>query len=467
MSCSVGPDYETPELSLPQRWSEQAQDLTEPDSSDFHQYWKVFGDEPLEHLFEIGRGENLTVQEIGFRLEERLASFGITRAQYFPDIDLGANLQKRRRSGAIASAIADLNNDLLGVGGFLNWEIDLLGRIRRLNESAKAQVEVASEEFNDSLVTLHAEIATGYIRYRMIQAQIQLTAENIRTQHESLRLAKDRFIAGIAPELDVKQADSNLGQTEAALPTLRILLAQELHRLAVLLGRFPEEVEPLLSDPRALPKLPDLSRDTLPLRLLRQRPDVRRAERALAAQHALIGVREAELYPIISLPGSFSFEALNTLEDAFRRDSLAYSVGPQVRWNLLDFGRIRGAIKVEDLRTKQAEARYRQQVLVAVQEVEDSLAQYFESQVRSTSLERSVIASRDAVKLVKSLYVAGLTDFQNVLDSERRLFLQEIALAENKGIALGAYIGLYRALGGGWKHSSHDEELESASETRE
>ncbi|MCB0353750.1 MAG: efflux transporter outer membrane subunit [Bdellovibrionales bacterium] len=445
--CSVGPDYIPPDPSLPSGYAqpELGEDLN------LARYWELLGDPVLDGLIERGGGSNLSLQEAVFRLKESFSLYGARNSDFFPELGLVSTIQKRRRSEGVASAISSPNNDFVSVGGALSWEIDIFGRLRRLRESAQASAEASLEDFRGTLVSLQAEIALSYIRYRTFQAEIDLTNENIRSQKESFELAKGRFTAGIAPELDLRQAESNLNETQAALPALRRSIAVEKNRLAVLLGLFPQEVEPLLNAVQAIPPFPKVESTTLPLDVLRQRPDIRRAEREFAAQHALIGAVEAEWYPIVSLPGTISFEALNNLENAFRGSSLAYTVGPSVTLNLLDFGRRRHTVEAQEYRTSQFESRYRQTVLEAVQEVENALATFREEKIRTKYLRQSVEASRRSTELVKSLYVSGLTDFQNVLDSERTLFSQQISLAESSGDVFQAFVSLYRALGGGWQ----------------
>jgi NodT family efflux transporter outer membrane factor (OMF) lipoprotein len=452
VGCSVGPDYVEPTIDLPVAWEASLKQPTLPDQASLGFYWRDLADPVLDALIENGLENNQGLQGTALRIDEALANYRIQRAEFLPDIDLQGNVARRRRSAAIASAISSLHNDYAGVGGLLRWEIDIFGRVRRLTESASASIEANVELYHGSVVTLLSEITLGYVRYRALQTSIELTKQNIRSQEDSLHVAQDRFAAGIAPELDVRQAESNLGETKAAMPVIRIMLAQQKHNLAVLCGVYPEEIDTLLAEPRAIPAIPDMHSRQLPLQLLRQRPDLRQAERRLAAQHALIGAAEAELYPIVSLPGSFTFEAINTLENAFKGDSLAYSVGPRVDLNFLDFGRVRGNIATQEIRTLQLEQEYRQLVLQAVQEVENALVALAEQQVRRMHLNESVKASQKSAELVKSLYVSGLTDFQNVLDSERRLFSQQISLTESTGQMVEAYVQLYRALGGGWQN---------------
>ncbi len=451
-ACSVGPDYVPPAVKLPKAWVRTFEQQTTPPDSSFTDYWTRLEDPTLNVLVAKAQKDNLSLQGALLRIEELLALYRVERSQFLPDLDLTANLSKRRRSESVASALSDPNNDLFALGGAISWEIDLLGRVRRLTESASAQADASVEAYRGTMVTLLAQLAQSYVRYRVRQAEVQLTEKNIKAQRESLAVAQDRFRAGVAPELDVRQAESNLGQTEATLPVVRIQLAQERNALAVLLGGYPEDVQPLLLSQQPIPQIPSFEIESLPVNVIRQRPDIRQAERRLAAQHALIGATEAELYPIVSLPGQFSFEALNTLEDAVRSNSLAYSIGPSVRWNFLDFGATRGKIAAADLRTQQLASEYRSAVLQAVREVEDAIVVLREQKIRAASLHTSVDSSRKATELVKSLYVSGLTDFQNVLDSERRLFELEFDLAETRGFVVDAYISLFRSLGGGWQY---------------
>ncbi len=448
-ACSVGPDYHTPEMSLPDGWQQALHQPVLSSDKQLGAYWQALGDQQLTRFVELALAQNLSLQQAALRVEQARALYRVQRGSFFPDIDLTADLRKRRRSEAVASAITDPNNDLLSLGGVLDWEIDLLGRVRRLTEAADARVESQAEAYYGTRVSILAELVATYVRLRTRESEIDLTLKNISSQAESLKLTSERYQAGVAPELDFRQAESNLAETEAALPALRIARARELHRLAVLLGIFPDQLAADLESAEQLPDLPEFPKDNLPLQILRQRPDLRQAERALAAEHALIGAREAELYPVISMPGVISFEALNNLEHAFERGSLAYSIGPAVRWNFLDMSRTRGNIAAQQLRMQEAESAYREQVLNAVQQVEDAIVALEQQKLRRLSLEKSVTASLRARELVKSGYLAGLTDFQNVLDSERRLFAQELSLAESRGAALEAYVALFRALGGG------------------
>ncbi len=451
LGCSIGPEYSKPKIKKPNHWKGQQKALTPKKLAAISTYWTMFNDPVLTELIDRSNTNNLSLQESFLRIQEATASAGVSFSDFFPQIDATTDLATRRRSESVASAISGAENDFLSVGARLNWELDLLGRLRRLQESAQANLEATLEDYFDTQVILYSQVASTYITYCTNSARISLAKENIKNQKESLQLARELFTAGIAPELDVKQAESNLGETEATLPSLRIQLAQAKHQLAVLIGTLPEELDGLLLSNRKIPTIKKFSRKSLPLDILRQRPDIRRAERNLAAQHALIGASQAEHFPIISLPGQISFEALNNLEDAFRTNSMAYTIGPSVSWNIFNAGKISRNVEIQEARTQQLNRRYQQSVLIAVQEIENALVGIKEEKLRQLSLEKSVAASKEAVSLVKALYASGLTDFQNVLDSERRYFIQQLSLADSIGTLAQNNVALYRSLGGGWE----------------
>ncbi|MHC4594363.1 MAG: efflux transporter outer membrane subunit [Planctomycetota bacterium] len=330
-----------------------------------------------------------------------------------------------------------------------SWEIDLFGGIKRSVESSQAFLEASIEDYHDVMITLYAEIARNYVELRTTQTRIRFAVQNIHSQRETLRLTEDRFKAGIAPELDVTQAMQNLANTESEVPSLRSAETQATNRIAVLLGEFPQTPQDELQTDRPIP-IPSKSIQVgLPADLLRRRPDIRQAERQLAAQTAKIGVATADLYPSFSLTGTFHLEALE-LSNMGDLSSRAYSFGPSLRWNIFDGNRIRNSIRIEEARTEQARVRYERKVLSAVEEVENAITAYMQESQRLRALERSNAASEKSVELVQSLYKNGLTDFQNVLDMQRTLFLQQDKLATSQGQVGLNLIRIYKSLGGGW-----------------
>jgi NodT family efflux transporter outer membrane factor (OMF) lipoprotein len=306
------------------------------------------------------------------------------------------------------------------------------------------------EDYRDILVVLHAEVATNYVEVRALQDRIKYVRGNIETQRKSLQLTKDRFDAGLAPDLDVQQAELNLAKTESTLPTLQMLLVQTINRLGVLLGEHPGVLHDELEKLASIPKPTEQITVGLPVELLRQRPDIRQAERELAAQTALIGVAKADLYPSFSLFGTFEIGANDFSDVISYSKSRMHSFGPSFRWNIFDGGRVRNRIRVENARTEQALERYEQTVLNALEDVENAVVSYTQEGIRREALERSVMAARKSTELVGTLYMNGLTDFQNVQEMERFQFEQEDQFAESEGKVIQNLISIYRSLGGGW-----------------
>jgi NodT family efflux transporter outer membrane factor (OMF) lipoprotein len=264
-----------------------------------------------------------------------------------------------------------------------------------------------------------------------------------------LQITIDRFNAGLVSQLDITQAESNLASTEARIPPLRAGLTATLNRLAVLLGESPGVLDAELNTPGDIPVPPDEVTVGLPTELLRQRPDVRRAERQLAAATAQIGVQTANLYPRFSLFGFLGIGATD-IGDLFSTTSGFWGIGLPIRWNIWQGGRIRATIKVTEARTEQALLSYEQSVLLALEEVENAMVSYHEERLRRDKLLEAAEASERSVELVRTQYMAGLTNFQNVLDTQRSLFNQQDQLAESEGFLVQSLVALYKSLGGGW-----------------
>ena len=451
--CAVGPNYVAPEPALPDAWHEElSRGLTEG-QADLHTWWTVFDDPLLTRLVERASRGSLDIKLAIARIDEARARRGFARGEWFPSLDGVGAVQRSRTSKEISAAVPapQSRTDTFYAAGFdASWEIDLFGRIRRSVESASAGLEASIEDYRDVLVSTFAEIGTTYVEVRALQARIQSAESNVETQRGALQLTSDRNRAGLVGDLDVRQAEQNLASTEATIPALRSALVQAINRLGVLLGQPPSTLHGELGPAAPIPKPPDQTLVGLPAELLRQRPDIRAAERQLAAQTAQIGVATADLYPRLSLVGTFALEATDFV-DWFTGDATSYGFGPALRWNIFDFGRIRSNIEAQDALTEQALVSYEQTLLFALEDVEDAMVSYVQENDRRDALERSAVAARQAVELVDTLYRTGLTDFQNVLDSQRTQFLQEDALAQSEGFVSQNLIRIYRALGGGWQ----------------
>jgi NodT family efflux transporter outer membrane factor (OMF) lipoprotein len=457
--CTVGPNYAQPEVeTVPDAWNAAATKGLAEGKSSIQTWWMVFDDSTLTSLIERASTSNLTLREAMWRVEEARALRGVVAGQRAPQVGIDGNANRSEASqngilGGVVPPEAIAAQNLFDLGVAASWELDLWGRIRRQVEAADAEVAASVEDYRDVLVSLFAEVAANYVNVRALQERMRLAHANVEGQEDTLRLTQDRFDAGLVSALDVAQAESNLANTKSLIPTLEIQLTIALNRLAVLLAMSPGALDDELSGEVPIPHEPDEVTRGLPADLLRQRPDIRSAERRLAAQTARVGVATAELYPQFSLTGFLGLQSTSG-GDLFNSDSVTWSVGLPIRWRLFEGGAVRSQIAAEQARTAQLIANYERAVLLALEEVEDAMVSYEKEVSRRTQLGEAVDATQRSLALVLTQYRAGLTDFQNVLDTQRTLLLREDEYAASEGIVITSLVDLYRALGGGWDPDS-------------
>ncbi len=329
------------------------------------------------------------------------------------------------------------------------WELDLFGGKRRAVEATQADLEASEESLGSVLVSLAGEVALNYVDVRSFQARLAIAEANRDAQAETYQIAQWRFEAGLTTQLDVEQAKLNLEQTRSQIPTLQVGLEEAKNRLAVLLGKHPGTLDVELSEIRTIPTAHLAIAVGVPADVLRNRPDVRKAERELAAQTARIGVATAELYPKLSLTGSIGLEAL-TPGKLFSAGNETYGLGLPVSWTLFDAGRIRQNIKVQNALQEQALVNYESAILSALEEVENALIACAKEQSRLQSLFLAEQAAGQAFDLAKTRYTSGLTDFQVVLDSQRSLLSVQDQRVVSEAQVTADLVRLYKALGGGW-----------------
>lgn len=457
-ACKVGPDYTPPETQAPAKWS--GQELPTETSAIGAgkpidgKWWSTLNDPELVSLIDRALASNNDVRLATERIVQARAERGIAAAAGIPSVNAGASYDRSRSSentnnGEFFSEDPS-GSDNYRVGLDASWEIDVFGGIARSVEAAEADIQALEENRRDVLVALAGEVARNYIDLRGFQQRIEVTQRNIQIQTDTLSLTDSRYQAGLTSELDVVQARAQLEETRSVLPTLDESARAAVHRLGVLLGAEPGSLLEELSTPGALPSAPAEVPVGLPSELVRRRPDIRRAERQIAAQTARIGVATSDLFPKFSLTGSFGLASaqIGTLPDG---DSRFWSIGPAVRWALFQGGAIRSNIRVQESLTRQSLIAYQQTVLLAFEDVENSLVSLSRQQARHKSLAEAVTANRRAVELASTLNRAGLADFQRVLSSQQSLALSEEALVASDQAVLQALVRLYKALGGGWE----------------
>lgn len=368
------------------------------------------------------------------------------------------------RSRGFGGDLGGFQRDRNSYGALLGatWEVDIWGGIRRGVEAADAEIGASVEDRRAIMVAVSAEIARNYVLLRGLQRLTEVTEDNIAIQRETLESIQSRFAASLATGTDVLQAQIQLRRTEAELPSLQAAIRGAIFRLSVLLGEPPGYLADRLSPVRPLPEHPDVLAVGLPSELLRRRPDIRAAERRVAAETARIGIEVVELFPRVSLVGSFGLQSADA-DDIIDARSLTWSFGPRVRWRLLEFGRIVSNIRVQEERQRQALLQYQQSVLGALGQVETSLANYAAQRRRSETLAEVNAVNQRAFDLAKSEYAVGMISFLSVLDTQRSLFSTQTELIRTRQQALVELVNLYESLGGGWPENRERDEERIAS----
>ncbi len=449
----VGPNYLRPDAPVESEWIDSADRRIASESTDMSHWWSMFNDPVLDGLIDESTAQNLTLREAGFRVLQARAQRNIQAGNLFP--------QRQTMSGGYSrNEISKLNTNTSfiptrffsqhEVGFNLSWELDFWGRFRRSVEAAEAELDATVEGYDAVLVTLQGDIAETYVEVRTIQRQLTLVRANVKLQQQTLDLTEARAKAGLTSELDLAQAQSNLSQTQALIPLFEAELRLATNLLCVLLGTPPVAIEERLGS-APIPTAPDRIAVGIPAELLSRRPDIRRAEREAAAQSARIGIATADLYPRISINGTIGSSAAlfsNLLQDR----SFYGNVGPAYQWNILNYGRLKNNIRLQDARFQELVATYQQAVLKAEEEAENGLVRFLKAQERAAALATSVQASEKAVELALTQYKGGLVDFNRVALLELNLVQQQDLQAQAQGNIARGLIDLYRALGGGWEH---------------
>jgi NodT family efflux transporter outer membrane factor (OMF) lipoprotein len=456
---AVGPDYVQPPRSLPERWHAAADEAgTGPaDPGDLSRWWRTFDDPVLELLIERAVNDNRDVKQARARLREARAQRGIAQAALFPTMDASA---AARQTGMRPSGGPSSRTDLYTADFDAGWELDLFGGTRRAVEAAQADLEAEQESLNDVLVSLMAEVALNYVETRISQARLEVARSNLASQEETYLITRARYEAGLIGELPVQQSLYNLSSTRAGIPILETNLDAGQNRLAVLLGRTPGQLHPELAARRPLPTVPASVAVGIPADLLPRRPDVRQAERRLAAQTARIGAATADLYPRIRLTGSIGLEA-RSLGNLIDSGTLGWGVGPGISWPIFDAGAIRANIAVQNARQEQLLHQYEVLVLEAVEEVENSLTAFAKEQVRRAALVTALQAAQNAARLAQDQFKAGLVAFNDVLEAQRAVLSFEDQLVQSDGGIVSQLIRIYKSLGGGWNSLAEDHPQQS------
>lgn len=457
---AVGPDYVKPELKSPDSYAgfaalaggaDAARPTADPArAGELANWWTRMNDAKLTELVARAAAGNLDLKVAASRVREARALRGVAASGDAPVLDASGSVRRSRASERVENGFG-ANEDATSFrpGLDASWEIDLFGAVRRGVEAADADLQAAHEGGREVLVSLTAEVATAYVQLRSFQQRAAVVGESIRAQRETVDLLRTRLNAGLSAELELQQSMAQLSLREARMPVIVSGVRRSMYRLAVLLGEAPGALVAELSEPSAMPVPAREVPVGIPSELLLRRPDLRRAERELCAATARIGVATADLYPRLTLSGSFAFDAADP-EHVFDMDARSWSIGPAVKWNLLDGGRTRRQIEAADERARAALYAYEGRFLLAMEEVENAVIAFDQEQARRSHLANAVSANQRAVELARDRYTSGVGGFLDVLVGQRSLYdSQEDLVSSDTDVTL-AFVSLYRALGGGW-----------------
>ncbi len=446
----LGPDYQVPTAPVETQWLEYEDPNLETTAPVIPEWWKTaFNDPILDLLVETALAQNLSLRSAGLRIlqarQQLLIAIG---SQYPQQQQLGGQAELTGVVSSPAYKIYDL-------GFNLSWEADIWGRFSRQIESASATLDASLAGYDGVMVSLIAEVARTYLLILTTQKRLAVANYNLGLQHESLRITTAKYDAGATSALDVEQAQTLLHTTQASLASYELSLQQLKNSLAILLGRPPQDMAPLLGREQPIPTVASEVALGMPQELIRRRPDIRTAERQLASQSAQIGFAITELYPHFGIGGTIgtSVSTAGTLQfsDLFTAETTGYSLLGYFRWNIFNYGRLKNNVKLQDALFQQLLEDYRETVLQAQGEVENAIVAFFKSQQQLTALRLAAQAAQRAADISTIQYKDGLVGFNTVITTLNALANQQDQLATAQGSVTTNLVALYKSLGGGWE----------------
>ena len=453
-ACAVGPDYKAPVIDAPKSFARAVTPEFTGQGVELN-WWKLFQDKELNTLIEQTIAHNYDLQAANANIREARALYLQSSLNLAPIVSSHANFTDQKRSlGALNNlSYAPRGLKLYNVGFDALWELDIFGRVRRSVEASNDEVEAQEATLRDLSVSLVAEVARNYFELRGLQNQLAVARKNIENQVKTVEITRIKFEVGRGTELDTSRATAQLDTTRAIIPTLEAGIYRTMHRLSVLTGQLPNTLTESLMTVAPMPKIPEIINIGNPADLLRRRPDIKIAERMLAAATASIGIATADLFPRVTIVGTLSLEATK-LSAVGSGGSDTFSIGPRISWAFLDMAHVYARIKAANASAESSLAHYEQTVLSALEETENALVNYNRERARQSLLLSAANASVKAEELAQLRFNEGVSDFLTVLDNEQRLLEDQDRLAQSETATATALAALYKALGGGWESGS-------------
>lgn len=427
--------------TMPENW-EYAEGIQQTlPSSD--KWWRTFNDVILDSLISMGEDANLNVAMAYRRMEAASRQMSVARAAYYPTLDLSAGYTRERLDGA--------SSNLWSLGASASWQIDIFGRVRASVKQKKAQYKASRAEWVGTMISMAGDIASTYMQLRVWQAELAVAKRHAEVQDSITALVQARFECGLAAKPQLAQARSSLHSIKATIPQLNTSIATAISSLALLTGRYPEELEPLLEPARPLPAYTRIISAGVPSELLRRRPDILAAEYQLAAAAAAVGIAKKDFLPVLSIDGSVGVAAARP-GDMFTDNGFHYSIAPTLSWTIFDgFARRAGVASAREEMEEQI-ANYNYTVINAYNEVENALVKYRDLIRQISEYDQATLHAREFLRLSLDLYTQGLSPYSDVATAQQNLLSYNNSLLIAKGEALTALVNLYEALGGGFNY---------------
>ncbi|OGT58036.1 MAG: transporter [Gammaproteobacteria bacterium RIFCSPHIGHO2_12_FULL_42_10] len=460
-ACMVGPDYQEPTKPVVLHWKKTTTSVNEKPFR-HPEWWKLFHDSTLTQLIHEGYASNLSLQSMGVNVLQARAELAQSVGELYPQQQaISGNYTYNRIGGGSLQQLLPTTFDTANLGFTANWEIDFWGKYRRAIYANNVSFLASIAAYDNALITLTAEIAAAYIKMRTIDAQIEVTRANIQVQAIGLQLAESRYHSGETSLVDVEQAKTELAETESTLPNLKSALQKEKDALSLLLGRVPNQLDVLINQGHGIPKAPISVAVGIPKETLARRPDIYEARLEAIAQLEMVGATKANLFPALSLSGTFVLTANNiggsSMSNLFNWSNRAITLGPGLNWPILNYGQITNAVRTQDAAYQKALLNYMNLVLKAQQEVQDNITAFVEAKMATQFLTKANRSAIRGLKLALIRYREGETDFTPVLNAEQQQLRVQSSLVNSEGDIPQALVALYRALGGGWEiRRGHD-----------
>ena len=436
------------ERPLPDGWQEKDMLFQQVLPVD-DQWWKVFEDATLDSLIHLAMEQNPSVLMAINRIDQAKAQWRISQSEFYPSLTFNGGWTRQQTSGNLGTGSPQAWTGYYSASVQMSWQLDVFGVIRQKAKAQKELYAASKEEYNATMVSLCAEVASAYFNLREVQQELDVLRRNAVSQEAVVKITESRYKTGLVSKLDVAQAKSVYYSTLASIPTTEANVIQYLNTLAVLLGLYPQDVTDALSDTKPLPDYMEPVGVGVPGELLLRRPDVRGAERQVNAQAALLGASKRDWLPEFFLNGSFGY-ASDDLKDVGKKGSMTWSIAPSMTWNLFNGGRNLQEERLQRAQLDESINQFNQTVLTAVQEVDNAMSAYKNSIKQIVACKEMLYQGKEAFELSLDLYKQGLTPFQNVLDAQRSMLTYENTLVKAKGYSLVCLVQMYQALGGGW-----------------